>query len=113
MAGAMPAMTPDPPLLFFPGLRAPPRTGERILGRRGPPPIPPALSRPGKNHPAVGPAAKGNNGAMRWIEPGKAPVWEWKMPRPEGLAHFLRAAHRRISKKCAKGFCGITIPKRG
>jgi hypothetical protein len=60
MAGAKPAMTPgqEPACagepLFFPGLRALPRTGERALGRQGPPPLPPALPRPGKNHPATG-----------------------------------------------------------
>jgi hypothetical protein len=34
---------------------------------------------------------------------GEGPGVEMGKARPEGLAHFLRAAHRRMSKKCAKG----------
>ena len=40
------------------------------------------LPRPGKNHPAAGPAAMGSKGALWLIEPGKVSVWEWKIPRP-------------------------------
>jgi hypothetical protein len=49
MARTMPAMTPDQEPacagepLFFPGLRALPRTDERVLGRGGLPSIFPAL----------------------------------------------------------------------
>jgi hypothetical protein len=47
------------------------------------------------------------------MDPVKVPVWEWTMPRPGGLAHFLRAAHRRMSKKCAKGVYGMKAPVLG
>jgi hypothetical protein len=35
---------------------------------------------------------------------GEGPDMGMEKARPGGLAHFLRAAHRRISKKCAKGW---------
>jgi hypothetical protein len=52
---------------------------------------------------------------MRRIEPGNAPVWEWKClarrPKAGGLAYPLRGAHRRISKGYDKGGYGITTSK--
>jgi hypothetical protein len=34
-------------------------------------------------------------------------------PDPEGVAWFLRGAHRRISKNHDKGLCGINVPVLG
>jgi hypothetical protein len=59
---------PRPAPLFFPGLRG------RAAG--GHPGYPPALPRPGKNHPAVGPATLRNNGALCGIEPINVPICE-------------------------------------
>jgi hypothetical protein len=73
---------PRPAPFVFPRFK-----GRAFLGATPPPPK--ALPVRGKPPPA-GPAAKGGNGAMRLMEGLEAPVWAAEMPRPGGLARYLR-----------------------
>jgi hypothetical protein len=97
-------MTPDPPFVF---LRF---KGE---GRRGPPPLPPALPRPGKNHHRLALPHYGITALFAVDGAGKVPGMGMenvpaRRPKAGGLAQPLRGAHRRISKGCAKGYYGMT-----
>jgi hypothetical protein len=112
MTGTMPAMTPDQDPacagepLFFSGLRAPPQTGERALGRRGSPRFPPALPRPGKNHPAVGPATLRDKCAMRHgAEKCPAQRMDNASARRVG-ALFARRSPAHKQKVCQRGLRG-------
>jgi hypothetical protein len=82
-------------------------------GRRGPPPILPALPRPGKNHPAIGPATKGSNGAMRH-RADKCPGMRIEnAPARRVGAALACPLTGHISKGRAKGVYGINAPVLG
>jgi hypothetical protein len=103
MAGATPAMTPRPALLFFPGLRG------RTAGGHPRSPRPSPVR--GKTTQPLALPLWGITALFAADGADKCPGMGMGNAPPGGLAHFLRAAHRRISKKCAKGGLRNKCPK--
>jgi hypothetical protein len=101
MAGTKPAMTPEPALLFFPGLRG------RAAG--GHPGYPPALPRPGKNHHRLAVPPYGITALFAADGAGKIPGMRMEnAPHPEAEGRrvgvpLARPLTGRISKGYDKG----------